>query len=508
MSDLLVPPRSRKSIRILAFSDWRGQDYENLLQLIERVPDYDVILYGGDDLDRMVASQEVVQQIVEQTATKRLLFVAGNDDEPMDKRILAKADYSHDLHEEPFFYKSFAFFGIEGTTDGLGLIIHSEAQVKETLNKHMQFIKQKKGRRKLLPIVVSHAPPRDVLDMAMRHAVLRKPREIGSTSLREFLDVNRVPLTICGHVHLFGGRQETLPNKNLIINTASHDNPGSEGKIAVIDLSPSGRAEVCIFTTHVLIRDHPLGRLQHVGDKRIRQLLQNGIKDLEDIIPENKAKLRLPSCGERHIRIWIRQAELIRSGFVGIEVLDRDKLAFLEGGHFVVWDIETDLNQSHIWLIGALDTKTGERKQFFNPDDEKTCIKEFVSWMAERPAATPISFSNFRFDPNTLRKSLERHDVKDTVDVCTRDVDLCNRLLYYCAHTYPTVKVKDLAQHLGYKFRHPDLDGFSVGAMFSRYLRTGRAPSNWDPYLEYNDDDVGATHLILSKVSEAYFEKK
>lgn len=505
MNSLLVAPRRRGRIRILALSDWRVQDYEDLLELTDRIPGCDVVLYGGDDLDRILAARNIMQQIVEKTTLKRLLFVAGNDDLPEDKQSLADVDYAHDLHEEPFIYKGFAFFGVQGSTDGLGFFQSSEVQVKSILNSHLLSVEKSKSQGKTLPIVVSHTPPQGILDLAVRHAVRPGGRQIGSLGLREFLEEKRIPLTVCGHVHLCGGRQETLSNGNIVINIASHDERGAEGKIAVIDLARSGRAEVSFHSTSVLLYEHELSQLQHLGIKRLRGLLQNGIKQLEDVTEENRNKLRLPSCGEWHFDRWIRQSELIRSGFIGIEILNREKMTFLDKGHFVVWDIETDLDQSHIWLIGAHDTKTGERRQFFDPDDEKACIEAFVNWMAERPKAVPISFSGSRLDPRALKASLARYGVEDTVRVCERDIDLGGRLLYDCVHTYPSVRVKDLGDRLGYKFRHPDLDGMSVGLMFSRYLSTGRKPKDWKPYIEYNEDDVAATLLILNKVCEAYF---
>lgn len=290
MNDLLVSTRRRDCVRILALSDWRVQDYEDLLSVSERIPGCDVVLYAGDDLDRVVASQEVVRRVVEKSSAGRLLFVAGNDDAPEDKASLGELGFAHDLHEAPFFYKGFVFLGIEGTTDGMGFIQHTEAEVRATLDRHMLSARQIKSRGTALPVIVSHAPPRGVLDMAMRHASRSGARPIGSTSLREFLEDHRVPLTVCGHVHLCGGRQEVLPNRNLVVNIASHDHEGAEGRIAVIDLTRSGRAEASFHGTGVLLYDHELSRLQHVGAKRVRLFLQNGIKKLEDVTAENKEK--------------------------------------------------------------------------------------------------------------------------------------------------------------------------------------------------------------------------
>ena len=142
----------------------------------------------------------------------------------------------------------------------------------------------------------------------------------------------------------------------------------------------------------------------------------------------------------------------MRGGRKCIEILDHDKMTFLREGHFVVWDIETDLAQSYVWLIGACDTLTGERKQFFDPVDEKACVEEFVEWMAERPTALPVSYSGSRFDPRTLSKSLARHGVTDRTTVCQRDVDLGAKLIYNCVHTFPSTRLKDLAHELGFKF--------------------------------------------------------
>jgi Icc-related predicted phosphoesterase/uncharacterized protein YprB with RNaseH-like and TPR domain len=503
MDQTFVPPRRKGSIRILAFSDWRVQNYEDLLHFIERVPTCDIVVYAGDDLDRLISAQEIIRQVVEMTTAGQLLFVAGNDDTPEDRELLGKLPFIHNLHLEPFKFGNFVFVGLEGTTDGMGFIQHSERQVKEHLNENLLSVRRRNGWKGLLPVIISHAPPHGVLDMAMRHSLLPRARAIGSASLRDFLDKHKVPLTVCGHVHLCGGREAELQNNNLVVNIASHDDRGADGRLAVIDLKRSGRAEVNFFTTTDLLHQHELSRLHHVGVSRVRLLISNGIKCLEDVSEDNSVKLRLPGCGEWHVRRWIRQATLLRSGRKCIEILDQDKMTFLEEGHFVTWDIETDLAQSCIWLIGAYDTLTGEMKQFFSPADEKACIEEFAGWMAERPGALPVSYSGSRFDSRVLSKSLARHGVVDRSSMCERDVDLGAKLLYSCVHTFSSARLKDLAHELGFEFRHPGLDGMSVGLMFSEYLETGRRPRSWKRYLEYNQDDVAATTLILNHLNSS-----
>jgi predicted phosphodiesterase len=115
MSESFLPPRRKGAVRILAFSDWRVQDYDDLLQFIKNVPTCDIIVYAGDDLDRLIASQDAVRQAVEMTAEGRLLFVAGNDDVPEDRELLGELPFCHDLHKTPYKFENFVFLGLEGT---------------------------------------------------------------------------------------------------------------------------------------------------------------------------------------------------------------------------------------------------------------------------------------------------------------------------------------------------------------------------------------------------------
>jgi Icc-related predicted phosphoesterase len=81
-------------------------------------------------------------------------------------------------------------------------------------------------------IIVSHAPPYGVLDLAVRYG----RRSIGSRPLREFLeaDANSL-LCVCGHVHRCGGKSATV-GQCLVVNAASHDSPGDVGKVTIIDI--------------------------------------------------------------------------------------------------------------------------------------------------------------------------------------------------------------------------------------------------------------------------------
>lgn len=69
-----LPPRPEKAVRILALSDWRVQDYYPLLRFLDTKPEIDLIVYAGDDLDRLLADDTLVPQLASRCAAQRLLF--------------------------------------------------------------------------------------------------------------------------------------------------------------------------------------------------------------------------------------------------------------------------------------------------------------------------------------------------------------------------------------------------------------------------------------------------
>lgn len=498
-------PRPKKAVRILALSDWRVQDYRPLLRFLDSVAEIDVIVYAGDDLDRLLANETLVSQMASRCAAQRLLFVAGNDDLPEDRDRLRCIESAHDLEQEPFCFKGIAFCGLEGTTDGLGSLQYSEQSVPHRLSRHVEAIRQRFPRRRLPSIVlVSHAPPRDVLDHSIRFSASGAARGIGSPALRKFLDENSVTLTICGHVHLCGGQQRQMANQNLVLNIASHDTPKAEGRLALIDLEPRQPPKLVLFSTRDLHEEDELLLLHQVGFDRAEELRSRGIVGLSQVTQQNRERLRLRGTGNWHLDRWIRQAALLQSGRAVIEIIEPDKLRFLDRPRFVTWDIETDLAQTRIWLIGAYDTYTGEFRQFFDPDDEPRCVGAFLNWMAERRDAVPISYSSTKLETRALGAVLKRHGLPDETDVMNRDVDLCEQLQNRCIQSFRVpFRLKEFAPALGFRFRHSDIDGMAVGMAFEQYLRTREIP-DWGKLLEYNEDDVRATAHIFERLKAVY----
>ncbi|MFW9839129.1 MAG: ribonuclease H-like domain-containing protein [Candidatus Thorarchaeota archaeon] len=63
----------------------------------------------------------------------------------------------------------------------------------------------------------------------------------------------------------------------------------------------------------------------------------------------------------------------------------------------------------------------------------------------------------------------------------------------------PFSDLKGLANHFGFSWTHNDLVGRIVGEMVSRYYDHGEIP-DWNRLLEYNQEDVLATKIVLDEL--------
>lgn len=509
---LTLGPKPTNSLRLLVFSDWRVQDLEHIRRCVDQRDDIDLIVYGGDDLDRIIARPDILSYITSKCSGGRFLFVAGNDDTPELRSKLSSLPGTHDLAKTPFFHRGFAFFGVDGSLGDRGTILRTEASIKRLLKKHHTAAAAKTYRRRpLTPVLVSHSPPFGILDHALRHSETAGGRSIGSISVEAFLNANTVPLTICGHVHLCGGQLHKLSNGNTVLNIASHDAGGDLGRLAYADIGRDGSTAVHIFTTVDLNEKDELAYLFQINDERAALLRTRGIGGLKDVTLENgHLLLSLPGSSKTLVDKLIRHAEMLRGEQRDLEIYDDKRLKFLASDHFVVWDVETDLDNSwhtkKIWLIGALDTRSGELRQFFNPNDERACVEEFLAWMEERRSAVPVSYSGSRFERKSLEMLGARYCLVSCAPIASRDYDLCIEIQQSCLHSYRTPwELKPLASAMGYSFRHPNLDGLQVGLAFSQYLQKKEEP-NWKQFLEYNQDDVLSANHVLQRIRAKYLD--
>jgi Icc-related predicted phosphoesterase len=157
-----------------------------------------------------------------------LCFVLGNDNHPIYREVGLKHKNVYDVHTNPLVIDNFVIIGLEGAPSErpFNYILSSD---DKTVKKHLNNMAKKYKNKKI--IILSHAPPYNILDYAMRFG----ERHIGSKPLLEFIKEKKPLLVVCGHVHRWGGN-ETLFENTHVINVASHDDDLSHGNMALIEI--------------------------------------------------------------------------------------------------------------------------------------------------------------------------------------------------------------------------------------------------------------------------------
>lgn len=478
-------------IHILTVSDWRSQPIDDLYTILEDIePTPDILLYAGDDLSRFKHADtdtDHLADLARLTKHQQVLYVRGNDDFPSPTGPQFNTEYTHDLHRESYTHENLVFLGQEGSTQGPGLITYTEDEVQRHLTE------QRTACDDRIPILVTHTPPFGILDIGKRFG----QQHIGSKAVRTFIDDLHPPLTICGHCHQFGGRAETL-EYGTVINIASHDGPDDPGRYALITLDTSNESiEYEFYDTRQLIGNR-LTDLVQVGRNRVEQFGEIGITSPDEITEDRRAELEaLPGSSPWHVDRWIAH----RQAFDDEEVVVLNESAFdiLHNANPLLLDIETDLKQARIWLVGTYSYQNDDYRQFFDPDDEYALLQDLSEYLDDHSSEPIIYYGGNYFDEQCLKQRFEEHGITEGIDHLERAHDLgitAQQELFGPFHRH---KLDIVANALGFEYQDPTVDGFEVGSRYTRYLLDGEEP-DWGRLKQYNIDDITALRTIVDHI--------
>ncbi len=424
-------------------------------------------------------------QELAKASTYGICAVIGNDDSESVGRVVTGKNVFN-VHEAPVILGEYAVIGMEGSPTspdepGIGVCLYTEDMIRKHLASFGPFVQQ----RKL--IVISHAPPRGVLDYAVRFG----RREIGSQSLRKFVETNHsVRLVVSGHVHRCGGRVSKLADA-YVANAASHDNFGEPGKVAVIDIESTGEMK---FYWQLL---HELPGIFGVGEKTLEKLNSAGIEQVEDLLKADIARIselaRL-SVGNLE-RFALHAKALVEGRPIVLSTLDKPE------GPMVYLDIETNLDQSLVWLVGVYSESRREFRGFFAKaeSEEKKILADFLRFMALEPNSAIGFYACTGFDKRVLESRLSEHGLP--TEVCERMFDLCIPLRKAVVFPLKSYGIKSLSTYFGYEYKHPELDGFAVAQMYLDEYLASHDPALEQRLLEYNKDDVMFLKDLTDQVS-------
>ena len=492
-----------KLMRIFAFSDWRTQPISPLYEVLANLePSPDIILYAGDDASRFIDISYHHFHGLAQTADAELGFVLGNDDLPQTlQKLKLETSRVTDLHQTPLSVNGYTILGQSGDVGvpAMGYIRYSEKQAASHLENAYTDVE---GDRL---IVVSHTPPFGALDYAQRYSHQR----VGSQAVRDFVVETNPTFVLCGHVHQFGG-QTAYQDYGPVVNVASHDSDRSSGNIVLIDVPDADSTEdieISHTTLLQLIQQTSSGNtelsgpsslqtLTQIGSSRSEELHKAGIEGIEDIASQSKDKFKrqtmIPeSCLER------AHSHAVSFYCDEIQITDGSEYERLQGEGTVLIDIETDLEQSRVWCIGAYSYHDDEFTQLVSLDDEHSLIEEFYEYLRQQDSPRVVYYAGNSFDENRLSEAADRAKIQ-LLDALDDWIDLCliaRRTLFYPNESH---ELETAASELGYIFAHPDVTGLEVGSAYSTYLSEGEIPNEgWEKYLRYNLDDVlGIKHIL------------
>ncbi len=434
-----------------------------------------------------------------------LVGVAGNDCLPGHERVL-KSSHVTDLYKRPTNIEGWGFAGIEGgITSGraaddpadrnaIGFVLHSDTDAKRHLLDQVELLDVPSERL----IVVSHTPPRGMLDTALRFGVHR----IGSPSLRRFVKRHQPALILTGHCHSSGRRSEWA-GRTLVINGASDDTKAKQCAAAIVELVAGEPPHLRWLSP---IRQSVLF-MPGVGPKRSGRLNEAGVYSLDELFDASPEIIR-------SARLSIRKVEALK------EALTTDSPVWIKHKQIelphpaLFYDVETGLGLTapdewmsepkHPWLIGAMVEGASKVHQWVALDEKdkasrRAMYKGFVELVQAHPDHTLCSWSGTGFDSTAVSEGLSRYlparvkwwEERSEVDILRSGPR--RRVVFPC----PNWSLKTIATALAFKgFEDSEIDGFEVGLRYELFCALGeKLPLK--KILRYNAADIRAlAHFV------------
>ncbi len=88
----------------------------------------------------------------------------------------------------------------------------------------------------------------------------------------------------------------------------------------------------------------------------------------------------------------------------------------------------------------------------------------------------------------------------------TRGIDLLTRMRERVLFPSPFYSLKDVAKHIGFKWREEEASGMESIRWYDEWVRT-KNPAVLQKLVDYNEDDVRATWLVKEWAAKEYGAK-
>lgn len=240
-----------------------------------------------------------------------------------------------------------------------------------------------------------------------------------------------------------------------------------------------------------------LSRLNRIWRSEVSALNNAGIMTVKQLSQQNPDLIARQVHGISAERLYflILSAQALCAGTPRI----LGPIDFPQDDRALIIDIEADPLRDLHYLFGVLDIYSGGEDfcvfLAHQEGEERAAWESFVRFMQTRPGIPVYHYGWYEQD--VFRLMSERYGAPEGFleDLMARSVDVLERLRESVIFPLPFYSLKDIAQHLGFRWRHDDASGLNSILWYEDWLKTGKKESLQD-VLDYNEDDVRATWFV------------
>jgi predicted RecB family nuclease len=250
--------------------------------------------------------------------------------------------------------------------------------------------------------------------------------------------------------------------------------------------------------------DHPkkikpnklsISEINGIGGNTYLKFHSVGIKTVEDFVNAGVSKISqvLGWTEKGGLPFYLRGLAVYQNRVIKIKALKNISQSP------IYLDIETDLFQRIVWMIGIYISKTNEFIQLVadNPRDEPKIIKQCLDILSDHPNEPVISYSGSRFDERVLRKRFDEENLKHNHLIFD---DILLDIKASLAFPIKGYTLGDLGEFYGYNFKHPNMDGQQVAMLYSQYANDLRKFGGYEKLCDYNEDDVKSMAFVVEHI--------
>lgn len=224
------------------------------------------------------------------------------------------------------------------------------------------------------------------------------------------------------------------------------------------------------------------------------KIIDMGIKTLKDLKKADTPKI-VESLGttENVVERWKEQANVFITKKPKINKVELPKTK-----NHVCLDIET-AEDGGLYLIGLWNKK--KFTYFFSENDEKKIIDGFIDYVLALKDCKLYHYGIY--ERTEFGRLFEKYNIDENIrkEIFSKMVDLFTLVKRNAMLPLRSYGLKDVAKCMGFKWRASDASG-SNSIMWYEEWKKNKDKKLLKKILDYNEDDVKATYVVLKKISK------